>query len=311
MSKETEKVFRKFSEATKNMDFKDENELNDFLGNFMNNYNEGLSELPDTPMEKAYDLIEEAMAEEDYESAQKILKKAIKLEPNCLDAHLELLLMDEDISIIERKRKFVEVIKRGENYLAELDLWPWEEDMHFYGITETRPYMRCLHAYLEFLINLGQLKKSIEVAEKMIMLNEDDNQGVRYRCIILYAILQDTEKAMELWKKYNYEKTAFFLFPLLCLFLKNDEIVEARKYLKLLHRANNKFIKIFINLEEYLDAMEMEDVDFYQPGESSEVIAVLDGCSQLILFSGIVNEWIEIEGSKLLKNEKKARKKKK
>ncbi|WP_246476388.1 tetratricopeptide repeat protein [Salicibibacter cibi] len=77
----------------------------------------------------------------------------------------------------------------------------------FWGLTETRPYMRAKQGYAETCEQLGALDLATEHYRELLDLNEMDNQGIRY--LLLGALMKagDYEEAKELVNEYD-EPTA-------------------------------------------------------------------------------------------------------
>ena len=76
-----------------------------------------------------------------------------------------------------------------EGYFAE------ENIGSFYMIHETRPYIRALGTYMDDLIGLGKFRAAIRAGLNIIRLNENDNLGIRYDLMALYAFMEDVSSA--------------------------------------------------------------------------------------------------------------------
>lgn len=50
----------------------------------------------------------------------------------------------------------------------------------FWGILETRPYMRALMGLAQTLVELGRVNEALAQFRELLRLNPNDNQGVRY-----------------------------------------------------------------------------------------------------------------------------------
>ncbi len=68
----------------------------------------------------------------------------------------------------------------------------------FWGVLETRPYMRLRHSYLELLIQCGMMGKAVNEAEELLRLCEGDNLGIRYA---LMQILKPVCSISAVWPK--------------------------------------------------------------------------------------------------------------
>lgn len=82
----------------------------------------------------------------------------------------------------------------------------------FWGILESRPFMRALHGLGLTAGKQGRFKEAIGIFKRMLKLNPNDNQGARYLIGSLYHQCGDLEKAIWWYKRngddphnlYNY-----------------------------------------------------------------------------------------------------------
>ena len=63
--------------------------------------------------------------------------------------------------------------------------------------------MRTKHCYTLTLIELGRYTEAIQQGEEMLKLCENDNQGIRYLIMGLYAVLEKFEECEKIYKKYK------------------------------------------------------------------------------------------------------------
>lgn len=126
--------------------------------------------------------------------------------------------------------------------------------------------MQLRSAYLDTLVSCDMLKKATAEAEDLLRLCENDNLGVRYHLMHLYAHFEDEEKALALLNKYD-EESSMFMLPLSILYYKLGNLKKAAQYLKILNRRNKDTRRFFEALTK-ADAEELFDeiVTFgYQP----------------------------------------------
>ena len=76
---------------------------------------------------------------------------------------------------------------------------------HFWGVLDTRPYMRARFQLTEALREAGQVEEAIEEYEEMLLLNENDNLGVRYHLLPCLLALGRLDEARKLLKRYAGE----------------------------------------------------------------------------------------------------------
>jgi tetratricopeptide (TPR) repeat protein len=111
----------------------------------------------------------------DYLGAYELLMKALGTDLRCLDAHGYLGNLEFDHS---PKRAIVhyEIGMR----IGELSLPPDFDGVLLWGHIYNRPFLRCLHGYGLCLWRMGQLRQAQQVFERILSLNPNDNQGVRF-----------------------------------------------------------------------------------------------------------------------------------
>ncbi len=112
----------------------------------------------------------------------------------------------------------------------------------FYGIFETRPYIRGLY--------------------------ENDNTGARYFLMAIYAYLEEEKEILELYKKY-LEENFGMLYSLFVLYYKLGNEKKANAYLKRANKANPSLIKFF---KGTLTDKDKAHHDYYQIGTASEIM---------------------------------------
>lgn len=140
-------------------------------------------------------------------AAEKYIKKALELEPDNLDAVSASLDLIDD-STVEYYQKLSEAIKNGTKQMEKKGLMDEDSIGAYWGILETRPYMRLLSRYAEYLVDNGMMTLAAQEYEEMIRLCETDNLGARFQLMHIYAYLEREEPALELHKKYDeYEET--------------------------------------------------------------------------------------------------------
>ncbi len=297
MSKEMERVFREFQQYLDQFGELSEEEVQEKVDEFMTQYNQNLNER--FPQEKdQWYYLDLALDAENEKVARKNAQKALSIDPYCTDA--EMLLIDlMDIMPEEAKKRYEKLIEKTEAHLREEGYFDENMGM-FYGMIETRPYMRLLLEYLNLLIALGKYTLAVIQAKKMLQLSENDNMGARHRLMALYAFLEDADGAEALYKAYPEESTVM-LFPLVVLYYKIDDYTKARRYLKILARKNPDLKKMMMNQlsDEYIE--KQMTPGGYRPNAVGEIMHFMDNEEYLMFSSGAALLWIQSE----LKKKKK------
>lgn len=268
MSRETEKFFREFQNYIDGKDLT-EDELQAALDEFANIKNNSLEEQEEEDVWYYLDLAYEANSKRE---ALKYAKKALKMDKSCLDA--EVLIADLSIDDPEKlKAKYERLIKKAEKSLKEEGIFDEDSIGHFWGIMETRPYMRLRGLYLKLIVSMGKLKKAVSQCQELLELSSSDNLGVRYTLINLYAYFEDEINAMKIYKNYKEDSTSM-LMPIVIMYYKMDNLKMAEKYLKKLSQINKDIFKFIYNLDDF-DVAKMEDVidsGMYAPDSIDEII---------------------------------------
>ena len=133
--------------------------------------------------------------------------------------------------------------------------------------------------------NAGMIKRSIDVAREVIRLNENDNTGVRYLLMGLYAYLEDEVNMKKLYNKYR-EENVLILTPFMIYYYKQGKYEEAVKYLERIKRVNKNFVSFFQN--EY----DINLPDGYMFGDVSEVQTVVSELDFLFITVTRIEDFI-------------------
>jgi tetratricopeptide (TPR) repeat protein len=158
---------------------------------------------PDTPLEKAQDLVYEALETESARKRIQLARRALKISGDCADAYV--LLAEDAGSLEEARDLYQKGVEAGERALGRET---FEEDAgYFWGLLETRPYMRARQGLAFCLWELGERREAIDHYRQMLDLNPDDNQGIRHE---LASCLLDEELDDELGDLLGrYEEDVF------------------------------------------------------------------------------------------------------
>jgi len=132
---------------------------------------------PASPLDRAQELMYDAWEEPAPKRRAAMAKQAIEISPDCADAYV--LLADETAHTHgEAARLYEQGIAAGERALG---LRTFADDAgHFWGLLETRPYMRARLGLARALWAMGMHQPALDHYEAMLHLNPGDNQGIRY-----------------------------------------------------------------------------------------------------------------------------------
>jgi len=193
--------------------------------------------------EQAQEIIYDAWESDSIVQRKRLARKALEIDPLCIDAYSILAITSES------NEKKLEFYKKGvDAFLKKHDKNYFNENKgYFWGLVETRPYMRACAGYGQALWDSGLLDGAIDQFKYLIDLNKNDNQGIRYTLVNWLLYKDDLEKTEELLKEYP-EKSSFMLFSKLLLSIKQDPNNEEKiiKDLKVAQKANKYILKYFL-----------------------------------------------------------------
>jgi tetratricopeptide (TPR) repeat protein len=182
---------------------------------------------------KAQDLIYQAI-NADSPLRANLAKQAMELDPYNPDAYN--ILSEEAASLSESMKLAKQGMEMGAIELG--DSFFKENQGYFWGLIETRPFMRAKHNYAGFLMENGQLQEAIKQYEELLGLNPMDNQGVRYELIEAYLLSNETQKALALLKEYPEESTHNMYNLVLVEYLEHGNTVKLKKRIKEAKKQN-------------------------------------------------------------------------
>lgn len=152
---------------------------------------------PTTPLEQAQDLIYQAM-EATGKRRLDLARKALTISADCADAYV--LLAEATTDPREARCLYEQGVQAGERALGP-EIFKYDAG-HFWGILETRPYMRARQGLANVLWHLGEQREAIEHLQAMLKLNPDDNQGLRYVLGNWLLVAGDDATLEKLLKRY-------------------------------------------------------------------------------------------------------------
>jgi len=197
---------------------------------------------------------------------------ALEIYPDCVDAMNLLADLECDLlkDYVEAKRRAVEAGRR--------DLGPEvfeQEKGYFWGMIETRPFMRAMAGLADALFQWGQpehVDEAIEIYEEMLDLNPNDNQGVRDPLVGCYLQRKRYADAENLLDRYEEDDMATFAWARVLLAYVTEGPDAAAQPLE--HARDDN-----IHVELYLTGKKRRPKHrpgAYSPGDESEAIFCAD-----------------------------------
>ena len=245
----------------------------------------------DEDLQRAYDA--ESKAE-----TLKYAKRSLKNNPRNVEAET-LIAQCQAKSEDDLQKKYLKILEKEEKTLKNDGIWEDESIGDFWLIAETRPYIRLYNSYVDSLIVTRKFRKAAAESEKMLQLCENDNLGIRYRLMHIYAYLEEETAAQRLYRQYEEENCTMFLLPLAVLYYKLDDLKTAAGYLKQLFQVNPE-CKIFFALqdvepekiEEVINASmdKLAETGGYKPGSLEEFLVITQ--EEQYLYESEASFWI-------------------
>jgi tetratricopeptide (TPR) repeat protein len=224
----------------------------------------------DTPLGRAQALMDRAFGEPDGQRRVQFAHDALAVCPDCADAYV--LLAEHATSRKEALRLYEQGVAAGERALgAEA----FERDIgHFWGVLETRPYMRARLGLAHSLWMAGSRDEAVGHLEDMLRLNPHDNQGVRYTLAGFLLFLDRDDDLDRLLRQYPDEGSAAWAYTrALLAFRRHGDTPEARRLLREAKRRN-KHVPVYLLGDKFPPA---EPPGSYSPGDESEALNYLGG----------------------------------
>ncbi len=219
----------------------------------------------DDPKWRAQELAYDAMEADDFVDALRLAHEAVKLDPACADAQ-RLIVSAVPMTAENRVDLLRELLEKVERSMGTdfID----ENSGRFWGNVTTRPYMRTLHYLSELLAETGDAQGATSVFERMLKLNPDDNQGVRYSLVAFHLAAGRPEAAREVMSRYPREETVLGSLAWARVLERwlAGELGEAEADLARARKVN-PFVEGYIT---GVRPFPREEPEYYRPGHDSE-----------------------------------------
>jgi len=245
-----------------------------------------------TPLEQAQDIVYQAFEARGRKQTQ-LVRKALEICPDCADAYV---LLAEHCSDVKKARDYyAEGVAAGERTLGE-EFFE-EESGHFWGILQTRPYMRTRFGLAQCLEELGDLDGAVHHYRELLRLNPNDNQGVRHMLLPCLLEMNADEEAAELLKQNKDDKVlAIWCYArALLTFRQKGDTATARNHLKKAMDVNGYVPKYLLGYEEMPDF----PPSGYSPGSEDEAVICVFELADVWKQTEGAMEWLDERVDKL------------
>ena len=208
----------------------------------------------------------------DEARAAQLCRQALEICPDCVDALHMLADLESQWQrdFVIGVKKAIEAGRRdlGEEYFQE-------HKGSFWGLIETRPFMRAMGALADALAsNEFHQDEAIAVHEEMLDLNPNDNQGIRYGLLGCYLARKRYHNTQQLLDRYSGEYSAFFLWGKVLLLFATEGEKAASRALGEARKENPHVEQYFFPRKRCPDVQ----LEYYSRGDETEAIA----CAQAL-----------------------------
>lgn len=249
MSDESNNIFKKFQEfLTHHGDQYDtvEAAMIDFIQSLQDKDHKTYHK-KDIPQIQSIDLVEKSFFTDNERERQNLLRRALEIWPDNIDAKLHLI--DEDNAV---------------DYLNALeDLWISEKSKidvsNFQGWADysQKPYWRLCHSLALTYNAFGLLLNAQEIYEYILLYNPKDPMNTRFELMTIYCRTYNWAKAMDLFlQDPAHRQMDRMLIPLLVLAISLHKEELAKEYMDNLYQCNPDVDLLMDDDEEQFD-MEM------------------------------------------------------
>lgn len=263
---DTERSLAKLMQELDKQDFENVDQLNEFMKTMQG---KSLDDLPESTTDKgrSQDLVLQAY-DETPAKGKKLIKQALELDPNNADAYNYLASVENDVD--KALTLYRQAEEAGERALGEEFME--ENKGHFWGLIETRPYMRAKAGVAGCLYAKNRVNATIEVYREMIELNPSDNQGVRYLLATILLSKKDLSDYESFVKKYEGEDSALWHYNnALYHFKKMGKSAKSDGELMKAYKFNPYVMEFMLGLKELPEEMPQ----FIGRGDENEAVAYI------------------------------------
>ena len=224
----------------------------------------------DPALERAQELVYDAW-ETDGEDRIELAMQALDASPDCADAYV--ILAEDAPSLGQALELYALGVRAGERALGPRS---FEEDAaHFWGILETRGYMRARAGLAACLWGIGEREAAVGHYRDLLRLNPNDNQGTRYLLLDALLVLGRNDEAEDLLERSEYSDDGSCEWAFgraLLRFRKNGDSPDAREALTVALDTNRHVAGFLIGTKTPPEQLP----DYLEVGGTSEAVYYLE-----------------------------------
>jgi tetratricopeptide (TPR) repeat protein len=217
-----------------------------------------------TPLHQAQRIVYQAFAAPASQERIKLAQQALDLSPDCADAYV--VLAENAHTRKEAFDYYEKGVAAGERAIGPQ---AFQESIgRFWGLMETRPYMRAREGLAHSLWAVGRHEEAVSHLQDMLRLNPNDNQGVRISLASWLPYLNRDQELADLLTRYNDATAAWSYSRALLAFRRQGDTPESRQLLDAAQKGNPY-------VPEYLlgdESLPLEMPQQYGIGDRNEAI---------------------------------------
>ena len=263
---DTEHALAKLMQEIDKQGFDNIDQVNEFMKKMQGM---SLDDLPESTTNKgrSQDLVIQAQ-NETLAKGKKLIKQALELAPDNADAYNYLASVEADVD--KALALYRQAVEAGERALGEEFMK--ENIGHFWGLIETRPYMRAKAGVADCLYAKNRMNAAVDVYREMIELNPNDNQGVRYLLSTILLNKKDLSDYESFIEKYDGEDSAVWHYNnALYHFKKMGKSAKSDEALLQAYNFNKHVMDYMLGLKELPD----EAPQYIGRGDDNEAVAYI------------------------------------
>ncbi len=158
-------------------------------------------------LSQAIYLVQSASQEEDHERRIAIAKEAIALSEDCVEAWLFLAQQTDND---EEARNYLEKgVEAGDRLFGDKkETWKGQ----FWNHKQTHAYLHVRSSLAQVLWELEEYEKSVDILKESLVLNQIDQQGLRFVLLKALLDLERMEEVLQLIEDFEDEGSTIMLY---------------------------------------------------------------------------------------------------
>lgn len=218
-------------------------------------------------VDEAQELMYQAWESNDPIERIELAEQALQESADCADAWV-LLAEESADSLSQAQTYYQKGVEAGERTLGKQ---AFEQDKgHFWGLLETRPYMRARFGLAQCLWEKGDRDAAIGHYQEMLELNPNDNQGARH--VLLGCLLDEKrhKEAEKLIQAYPEDWSAVWKYARALLAFRHEQDTDNSRGYRKQALESNKHVPAYLSGKR---KMPKYPPDYVGIGDKDEAVA--------------------------------------